>query len=419
MPIAKKLKKFWKSLGPGIITGASGNDPSAITTYIISGARAGYAQLWSVIFILPFMVALQEMSARIGALSSCGLAGNIKRHYPGWLLLIIVLVIVSANVVNLGANIYGMAGALNLIIPIDINLLAVLTAGFTLLFTINLYYKQIVSIFKWIALSLFVYVFAFLAIDAPWSDILRHAFIPTIHIDREFLIILFGVVGTTLSPYLYFWQASEEAEEQKINHPRFRVCKFRPLQNGKLKKIETDTMLGMIFSNFISFFIIALSGTVLYGLAAGDVETLRDAANALQPVVGEFAYLLFTLGIVGSGILAIPVLAGSAAFVLAELFNWKSGFNNGLSKAREFYIVMTLAVGLSLLIPLLGISPVQALFWTAVLNGLISPVLILLLVHMSNNTNIVGQNTSSRNVTIGGYIIFFLMLAGAIFVLTS
>ncbi len=415
----RKFKKFWNSLGPGLITGAADNDTSAIGTYTLAGSKTGYSQLWVLLFILPFMMAVQEMSARIGALSGCGLIGNIKRHYPVWLLVPAAVIIVLANTFNIGADIYGMAGAVNLLVPLPIEVLAILMSAFILLITIFLRYQQIVFIFKWLSFSLLAYVFAFLAIDAEWLTILQHTVIPSIVMDKEFFLILFAVAGTSLSPYLYFWQASEEAEDFRQEHPRVRVCKFHTVSKNTLKHIDMETAVGMFFSNFISFFILALSAATLYKAGDGNIETLREAAQLLHPLVGNYAFLLFTAGIVGSGLLAIPVLAGSAAYVLAELFKWRGSLDDTFSRAREFYIVMTLAVTAGLLIPFLGITPVQALFYTAVLNGLISPLLIVLIVHMSNNPQIVGPNTSRPLVNYLGYAIFLLMTAGAIFVFIS
>lgn len=414
-----RLKKFWKSLGPGLITGASDDDPSAIAAYTIAGAHAGYSMLWTLLFSLPFMVAIQEMSARIGALSGCGLAGNIKRHYPAWLLGTVAAVIVLANVFNVGANIYGMAGALNLLVPIPEQILAVLLAILILWLTVRLRYQQIVTIFKWLAMVLFAYVAAAFFIDADWSAIVRHTLIPSFHLDKKFLVILFAVVGTTLSPYLYFWQASEEAEEIRQAHPLIRVCKFRAVRKGELQRIEWDTKLGMFFSNLISFFIIILAAATLYGGVHANVETLEQAAKALHPIAGEYAYILFSVGLIGSGLLAIPILAGSAAYVLAELFNWRGSLDDSYSKAREFYIVFTLALIAGLAIPFLGITPVQALFWTAVLNGLIAPLLILVIIHMANNPNIVGPNVSRPIMNWLGYAAFIIMTAGAIFVVIA
>ncbi|MEK7124827.1 MAG: divalent metal cation transporter [Patescibacteria group bacterium] len=413
------LKKLWKTLGSGLVAGGSDNDASAILTYSISGARFGFSQLWSVVFILPVMVAVQEMSARIGALSGCGLAGNMKRHYPLWLLAFVAVIIVGVNIFNLGANIYGMAGALNLLLPIRVEILAVIVSVMVLLMTVLLKYHHLVRVFKWVALSLGVYMLAFFAVDAPWRDILRHAFIPSVSLNKEFLLVLFAVVGTTLSPYLYFWQASEEADEIRQGNPRIQVCRFRTVPPKKLGAIEFDTAFGMIFSNVISFFVIALTGATLFSAGGSGIETLRAAADALRPFLGDYAYLLFTAGIVGSGILAIPVLAGSAAYVLAEVFNWRGSLDHQFGEAREFYVVLILATAAGLTIPFLGIDPVRALFYTAVLNGFVAPLLILFIINMANNPKIVGSLVSRPIVNALAYLGFFIMTAGALFVLIA
>ncbi len=410
-----KIKRLWRALGPGFITGASDNDIAGIGTYTIAGAKTGNGLLWVLLFILPFMIAIQEMSARIGALSGCGLAGNIKTHYPRWLLIIAATMIVVANVFNVGSNLYGMAGALNLVLPVPIAMLAIGTSVVVLILIIKLRYQQIVSIFKWVALTLFAYVFAFLFVEADWMSMLKHTIIPSFHVNRQSLLILFALIGTTISPYLYFWQASEEAENVRERRPRIRVCKFRTVAPGTLQKLALDTKLGMVFSNFISFFIVALASATLFK-GGGNIETLRDAASALHPIAGEYAYLLFTVGLIGSGLLSIPVLAGSAAYVLSELFNWKGSFDKSFLEAKEFYIAIMLSIVVGLLMPLVGITPLQALFYTGIINGLIAPILIFMIIHMSNNPNIVGEHRSKVHTNYLGYASFAIMLAGSIFV---
>lgn len=412
-------RKFWKSLGSGFVTGASDDDPSAIMAYSQAGARYGNSLLWTLLFSLPFMMAFQEMSARIGALSGCGLAGNIKRHYPAWLLVFIAGIIVITNTLNVGANIYGMAGALNLLLPFPIEALAIILSAIVLIMAITLKYEQITRIFKWLALSLFAYVFAFFLVKADWSNVLYHTIVPTFQFNKGFLIMIFAVVGTTLSPYLYFWQASEEAEDVRQKRPRLRICKFRPIGQQALKRIELDVKLGMIFSNIISFFIMALTAATLFQAGAGGIETLREAAEALKPLAGEYAYLLFTAGILGAGLLSIPVLAGSIGYVLSELMDWRGSLDKKFFDAKEFYIAIILAVVVGLLIPFLGITPIQALFYTAVLNGLISPILILMILHMSSNPNIVGPYVTKRSGHWLGHVGFLMMLAGSVFVLIT
>lgn len=412
-------RKFWHKLGSGFVTGASDDDPSAIMAYAQAGARYGNSLLWTLLFSLPFMVVFQEMSARIGALSGCGLAGNIKRHYPAWLLVFIAGIIVITNTLNVGANIYGMAGALNLLLPFPIEALAIILSAIVLIMAITLRYEQITHIFKWLAVSLFAYVFAFLLVKADWSNVLYHTIIPTFQFNKSFLVMLFAVVGTTLSPYLYFWQASEEAEDIRQKRPRLRVCKFRSVGSRTLNRIEWDVKFGMLFSNVISFFIMALTAATLFRAGTGGIETLREAAAALEPLAGEYAYLLFTAGILGAGLLSIPVLAGSIGYVLSELMDWRGSLDKKFFDAKEFYIAIILAVVVGLLIPFLGITPVQALFYTAVLNGLISPILILMILHMSSNPNIVGPYVTKRSGHWLGHVGFLMMLAGSVFVLIT
>jgi Mn2+/Fe2+ NRAMP family transporter len=343
----------------------------------------------------------------------------MKRYYPLWLLIPAASSIVIANTLNIGANIYGMAGTLNLLLPIPVAALSVLISAVILVMVIKLRYRQIERVFKWSALALFAYIIASLLARPDWLLLLKSAVIPVLHWNREFLLIIFAVLGTTISPYLFFWQASEEAEEVKQDHPRFRVCKFRPVGKGTLGAIEWDTRIGMIFSNLISFFIIALAGTAIYHAGARDIGTLREAAEMLKPLAGEYAYILFAVGLVGAGLLGIPVLAGSAAYTMAELFGWKGSLDAPFSRARAFYIVLTAAILLGLFIPFVGITPVQALFWTANLNGAVAPLLIALIVHMAQNPNIVGPHRSTTPVHYLGVVGLFLMLTSGLYLVFS
>ncbi|WKZ27161.1 MAG: divalent metal cation transporter [Candidatus Paceibacterota bacterium] len=399
MAFFRSIRSFWKALGPGLITGASDNDPSGIASYSIAGARTGFGLLWTLPFIIPFMVAIQEMSARIGALSACGLTGNIKRHYPTWILATVSGGIIGANVLNIGADIAGMTSAAQLLFP---GLPTMLTAtAFTLAIVgmiIWLRYATIVAIFKWLALSLLAYVGAFAIVRGDAYDMLVHTLLPALAWDRETVLVFFAILGTTISPYLYFWQSSEEAEEVREKNTRIRVCKFRPLSDNRLSIIELDTAIGMSFSNIVAYFIVALTGATLYSAGVRDVDSVAQIAEALRPLAGEYAYILFTLGLISSGFLAIPVLAGSAAYVLAEIFGWERSLDKPFSRARAFYIVLALSAFIGLIVPLGGISPVQALFYTAVLHAIVSPPLILLITHMASNKAIVGDHVSSPTI---------------------
>lgn len=413
------LKKIWASLGPGLITGAADDDGSGILTYSIAGARFGYASLWLLLYILPFMIAIQEMCGRIGALSGCGLAGNMKRYYPIWLLIPAAVALVGANVFNIGANIYGMAGGLNLLIPLDIRLMAVIMTVAIVVLVITLRYRQIEAIFKWLALSLAVYVIALIVVKPDWLSMLWHTLIPTVRPDRELLVLTFAVMGATIAPYLFFWQASQEAEDLRQDRPHLKICKYRAVHPGILANIDRDTRIGMIVSNLVAFCIVGLTATVLYSAGTRDIVSLRDAAEALRPLAGQYAFLLFAAGLIGSGLLAIPVLAGSAAYVVAELLGWQASLDKPFNRARQFYLVMMLSVALGMMLPFFGISPVQALYWSAIMNGLIAPFLIMLIIHMANNPAIVGPHRSRGIVHALGVATMFFMLAGSVFVIVS
>lgn len=414
-----RIGKLWKSLGPGVVSGMAGDDPSGIATYAIAGARFGSMPLWLLLYILPFMISLQNMCARIGALSGCGLAGNIRQHYSRWLLLPIAIVLVLTNTFNVGANVYGMAGALNLLVPIDIRLLAILLSAFIAYAVIFLRYRTIAMLFKWFAMSLLVYGIALFLVDANWRDLVWHTLIPTIAPDRELLLVMFAILGTTISPYMFFWQASQEAEEIHQERPGVRVCKFRVVHRGMLNEVNRDIKVGMIVSNLISFFIIGLTASTLFASGGQGIESLRDAAMALEPLAGRFASLIFTIGLVGSGLLAIPVLAGSAAYVVAELMGWPASLDKPFNRARQFYLVIVAAIAVGILMPFIGITPLQALFWTAIVNGIAAPPLIMLIIHMANNPAIVGPHRSHAIVHSLGIAALFLMLTGSLFVVLS
>lgn len=412
-----KLKKFWQKLGPGLITGASDDEPSAIATYSIAGAKFGYKILWAAVFALPLMITIQEMSARIGRVSNKGLAGNIKKHYPRWLLFFIAILIVGTNTVNIGADMSAMSQAITIILPVQEKIAAIVITILILLTTIFLSYKKIITIFKWLALSLFSYIFATFTVHQDWPQIFYHAFVPQFVWSKDFFIVLTAFMGTTISPYLFFWQANQEVEEKTIEQCKpGRICHLQPATQEELTTLKEDTRIGMGFSNVITFFIIALTASTLFRTGNFHIETLRDAAEALKPLAGEYSYLLFTIGIISSGFLAIPVLAGSAAYVVAEVFGWSEGLNNSFRKAKEFYGVVVASAIIGLLIPLLGFHPVKALFYTSILYGMIAPILILMVIHMANNKKIVGEHINSHTLNVLGYITFCIMTFFAILI---
>ena len=402
-------------MGPGLITGASDDEPSGIATYTIAAAKFGLATLWMAFFTLPLMIAVQEMSAKIGRVSNLGLAGNIKRHYPKWLLFGIAFLIVAVNTINIGADMSGMAQSLALIMPFPEKITAIIMTIVILLTIIFLSYQKIFNIFKWLALSLFVYVVAIFTVQENWIDIFHYLFIPKILWNREFFIMMTAFFGTTIAPYLFFWQANQEVEEKIIQQCKpNRICHLKPPTDEELGKLRLDTRVGMTFSNLITFCIIILTSSTLFRAGLHNVETLKDAAEALKPIAGEYAYLLFTIGIISSGFLAIPILAGSAAYVIAEVFEWPQGLNKTFNKAKEFYGVIIASTLVGLIIPLLGFHPVKALFYTAILYGLISPIVISMIIHMANNPKIMGQHVNSKNMNLIGRFTLIVMSATAI-----
>ncbi|OGM98660.1 MAG: hypothetical protein A2915_01725 [Candidatus Yanofskybacteria bacterium RIFCSPLOWO2_01_FULL_41_34] len=408
--MSNKIKKLWKSLGPGLVTGASDDEPSAIATYSIAGAKFGYSMLWVALFSLPLMVTIQEMSARIGRISNKGLAGNMKKHYPKWVMITIAVLIVGANTINIGADMSGMAQAVAMIAPLPEKLTAIaitlLILGSILIFP----YQKIFTVFKWLALTLFAYVFASFTVHQDWPKVFYHLFVPNIVFNKEYLVILIAFMGTTLSPYLFFWQANQEVEEKIIEQCKpGHICRLRPSTPEEMRAMDKDTRIGMSFSNLITFFIITLTAATLFRSGITNIETLRDAAEALRPLAGNYAYSLFAIGILSSGFLAIPVLAGSAAYVIAEVFGWTEGFNKSFMKAKEFYIIIIASTVIGLAIPLLGFHPIKALFYTSLLYAVISPILIIMVLHMANNRKIMGNYVNSKRLNWFGYITFWIM----------
>lgn len=396
----KKLKKIFKTLGPGIITGAADDDPSGIATYSQTGAQFGYGQLWTAIFMLPFQTAVQEACARIGAVTGKGIAANVKAHYGRKLLLFIIILVVVANTINIGADIGAMAAATQLVIPINFTILAI---GFTaLMLTLEIFtsYKVYARILKWLALSLLAYPLTVFIVQQPWMTIFKATFVPHMEFNFQFLFIITGVLGTTISPYMFFWQASEEVEEEKENH--LLGWKGSKPHIGKtfIKNLRLDNLLGMFFSEVATWAIIVVSATVLFAHGITNIATSADAAKALEPLVHSFpnagilAKIIFTTGIVGLGLLSVPVLAGSAGYALAEAFSWKEGLFLKLKQAHGFYGVITIATLIGLIINFIGIDPMKALVVTAVINGVVAVPLIFVIWLVSRNKKIMGTFTS-------------------------
>ncbi|MCU0396102.1 MAG: Nramp family divalent metal transporter [Chitinophagaceae bacterium] len=404
----KKKSKLWlRKLGPGLITGASDDDPSGIATYSQAGARFGTQLLWTALVTYPMMVAIQEMCARIGLVTDRGLMGNIRQHYPRWVLYLILLVSFPSITLNIGADIAGMGAVAHMVLP------DVPAPAFSLLFTVSMMYamvqwnyRKIATVLKWLCITLFTYLLIPFFTGTNWLQVLRHTFIPEIRWDAAFLMALVGILGTTISPYLFFWQASMEVEEENDLH--------LVVNKRIIRDMNTDVKGGIAFSNLVFYFIILTAGTVLFQAGMHDIETVEEAARALRPLAGDMAAWLFALGVMGTGLLAVPVLAGSLSYMMAETFGWEEGMNKKFHEAKGFYITLLVSVGIGISILFIGISPVKALLYTAVLYGLVAPVLIAIVLHMSNNKKIMGRYTNDRWTNAMGGLAFVLMSVAAV-----
>ncbi|MEP6750917.1 MAG: Nramp family divalent metal transporter [Bacteroidota bacterium] len=399
-----KLVKFISVLGPGLVTGASDDDPSGIATYSQAGAQFGMATLWTALITFPLMASIQEMCARIGIVTSQGLTTTIRNRYPRPVLYLMILFTFPAVVLNIGADIAGMGAVANLIFP---SVQAIFfTVAFTLILMvliIYLPYQKMASFLKYLCLFLLLYLVVPFLTKQNWGAIAKHTFIPTIHFNKAFVGILVAILGTTISPYLFFWQATMEAED--VQHQKQKLV----VNKRVIQKMDLDVDFGMLFSNIVMFFIILTAGTVLYNAGIHQIDTVEQAAKALEPIAGKLAYVLFAVGVIGTGFLAIPVLSGSLSYILSDTFGWDGSLDKKYYEAKPFYwvIIISLLVGLG--INYLGINPIQALIYTAILYGVTSPVMIAIILHISNNKKIMGEFTNGRWSNIFGFITLVLM----------
>ncbi|MBK9759235.1 MAG: Nramp family divalent metal transporter [Flavobacteriales bacterium] len=402
----QRIKRSWKLLGPGLITGASDDDPSGIATYTQAGARFGPQLLWTAVVTYPLMVAVQGMCARIGMVTGEGLMGTIKRHYSKPLMYVILCISFPSIVLNIGADIAGMGAVGNLLFPrVPAALFSIVFTGI-LLYTIIVWsYARIARVLKWLCIVLFSYILIPFLIDTDWSAVLRSTLLPTFTNSEAYFMALVGILGTTISPYLFFWQASMEVEEKNEWH---LVVDKRLIHN-----VELDVRGGMLYTNIVFYFIILAAGTVLFNSGVHDINTVEEAARALKPLAGDMAYALFALGVIGTGFLAIPVLGGALSYMMAEAFDWPEGLNKKFSQARGFYITLVVSLLIGLGINFIGISPIQALIWTAVLYGLTAPVLIGVILHVCNDRGIMGQYVNGRWTNVAGISTLVIMSAAA------
>ena len=404
-----KIKAFFKNLGPGLVTGASDDDPSGVATYSQAGAGFGLATLWTALITFPLMAAIQEMCARIGTITTTGLPGTLKTHYPKWVLYMLLIITVPAIVLNIGADIQSMGAVTHLLIP------AVPDFAFSIFFTallifviVRFDYDRIASILKWLCLVLLLYLVVPFMIKTDWGAVLEHTLVPEVHFTKDYILILVAILGTTIAPYLFFWQATMSSEE--IN----QKAKTPAINNNLLGKVRADVIFGMGTSNVTMFFIILTTGVVLHTAHVTKIDTVEQAAKALEPLAGKMAYSLFALGIIGTGLLCIPVLVGSMSYMIGETFGWKVGLEKKPGSAKAFYAIVIGSLVIGLTLNFVGVSPIQALIYTAVLYGVTAPVMILMVMHIGNNKKVMGKFTNGRWSNILGGLAFLLMAVSAI-----
>ncbi len=407
--VEEKLEEYWNDLGPGLVTGAADDDPSGIATYSQTGAQYGFRWLWLAPLTFPLMAVVQEMCARIGLVTGRGLAANIRSNYSRPVLYVCTILLLAANVLNIGADLGAMAAAAQLLLPGFGSIrLVILFTIVSLLLQIFIPYQRYAKYLKYLTIVLASYVVAAFAIHVPWGDVLRHTFLPSISFSKSSLFLLCAVLGTTISPYLFFWQTSQEVEEEIAKGDTTVQKRRAGVQPSIITRMRKDVWVGMFVSNLVMFFIILTTGATLYTQGI-TITSAADAAAALQPLGGEWAFVLFTVGIIGTGLLAIPILAGSASYAISESFGWKYGLYRKFRQAHAFYGVIILAMLLGLIINVLRLDPIQVLLYSAVANGLIAPLILFFILRLSSNKKLMGPYANS-NLSAGlGWTITILM----------
>ena len=406
----KKTKIFFKALGPGLITGASDDDPSGIGTYSSTGAKFGLSVLWMAAWLLPIMLAVQEACARIGVVTNKGLAGVLQKHYRKKVVGLIVFLLIIANVINIGADLGAMAASLNLLSGLNFYLSAIIFAVFIILVEVFVQYHFYVKILKWLALSVLSYVVAGFFINPEWHLIFKNAFIPQISFNKEYIFAMIAIFGTTITPYLFFWQTSEEVEEGKFLKDKCskkKVCE-------RISRMRTDVKTGMILANVVFFFIILTTAQVLFQNGITEIGSAEQAAMALRPFAGDWAYFLFAAGIIGTGLLAVPILAGSGAYAISEVMKWKEGLNLKFNRARGFYLVIIFSIIFGLSLNFFGINPIAALYYSAFINGIIAIPLLVAIMIVGDDKKIMNSETHPLWVKIFGWLGVLAMILGVI-----
>jgi NRAMP (natural resistance-associated macrophage protein)-like metal ion transporter len=410
---ANPIKTFLDRLGPGLITGASDDDPSGIGTYTQAGAALGFATLWTAVLTLPLMIVVQHTCAKVGMCSGRGLAAVLKKYYSKWLLFPAVIGLLIANTINVGADVNAIAAAINIFVPIPIWAMVVPIAVIIVVLEIWCSYRVIVKVFKWLTLTLFAYVLAAFLAHPPWREVLYATFVPHITLDSTYVTTIVAILGTTISPYLFFWQADEEVEEE-ARVGRVRLARRYGATDAEIRREKFDTVVGMLLCNVVFYFVILAAASTLHTSGQTNISSATEAAQALEPLAGRLATVLFAVGLIGAGLLAVPVLAGSAAYAVAETLGWPASLDAKPRKAAKFYGVIAASTLAGVGVNFLGVDPISALYWAAVINGVVAPPLLVIVIIVANNKKVKKEHTNGVFTNIVGGLAAALMFAAAI-----
>lgn len=412
-PPRSRIVHFLRNLGPGIITGAADDDPSGISTYSVAGATTGLSMLWLALITTPMMAVVQGMCARIGMVSGVGLAAVMRRQFPAWLAFSLAGMVVVANTFNIGADLAGMSASAHMVAGLPVLAWVIAFAAVLLLTEFYCSYRLLSKVLKWLALALFAYIVTLFLVHPHWSDIARHAVVPEFHPDGHWITTVVGILGTTISPYLFFWQSSLMVEEEK-GLGRRTVSQRKGATKAEIADAHADVNVGMVYSNLVMFFIIATTAVTLGAHGKHDIATAQDAAEALRPLAGDFAYLLFALGMVGTGLLAIPVLAGSSAYVAAEMMSFRTGLGESPKRAPRFYAILAAGIVVGAVLNVMRLDPIRVLFWSAVFNGVAAVPLVFAIVTIASDSKVMGRWKASPLARAWGWLTFALMFLAAI-----
>lgn len=407
--ILKEGEEYIEKLGPGLVSGAADDDPSGIATYSQTGAQYGTSLVWLAVWILPLVSTVQEMCGRIALVTGQGLATNIKKLYSKKVLYFCTFLLFLANTLNIGADLGAIAKAVQLIIPSASFIFTIVLVGLIcLLLMIYIPYKRYAKILKWMVISLLSYIATGFIVHMDWTEVLHNSFIPSLEFSKDQILLITGILGTTISPYLFFWETSQEVEEQIVEGKLTDESRLGTTKK-EIKKMRIDVWTGMIFSNLVMFFIIAVCANTLFKNGITNIGTAEDAALALAPFAGKWATQLFAIGIIGTGMLAIPVLAGSTAYALSESFGWKEGLYRKLSDAKAFYAIISLSIAIGILLNFIGVDAIKGLIYSAIANGIVAPIILIFIVHISGNKKVMGKFKNSKLTNILGWATTILM----------